>query len=566
MIPPRPDRLPTGPVAPAPAPGPAQDLIADSLHGYRRRFQSRLLTYLIAFSVVCSVGAGSIFYTRQVKFVQADQIKRGRTLVHNLAAQSELGAHAGDRAFLFEPSRKTFFNKDVLYTAVYSLDGNPLLRMVKSGVNEADLGLPISLQQRIRADRSVGTLRQEHSQYDDFITPILAVQTDSEQSLFRTTSYPPEMTVIGIARLGLSHKPAQSKLEEVLLWGIYLAFLVLAMGVLLALLLSRHISRPISALTRGANEIWIGNLGYQLDLQRSDELGLLAESFNRMSSRLQQTVASLAHLNRHLEEEVRRRTMELERRNLELQHQRDRLRETDRLKSQFLANTSHELRTPLNAIIGYTEILSEGVFGQVNTDQQQSLEGISDSAANLLELINQLLDLSKLAAGKMKADLQRVDLDRLVAEVRESMAPFTRNRPYEVSYEPPNGPLEVELDPAKVRQILVNLLSNAIEFTSEGSVTISMEPPSDGEVKIHVKDTGIGVRSEDLATIFEAFRQVDGSSTREHGGTGLGLAISKQFATVMGGDLLAQSTYGEGSCFTLIIPAAEPVQGEEDDV
>jgi len=687
---------------------------AVGLKGWRR-FQSRLLGYLLALSVFSSVVAGAIYYSRQVKFVEEEQRERGQTLISNLAGQSELGAYSGDVAFLVAPVQRAYMERDVSFAAIYNRKGALLMQLVKPEVR-VDLRLLPQLLGRLRENPAGVPLRLPQQDYDDLLAPVVSAQSDVEEGLFGTSSGPRPPTTIGIARLGLSHRPAQQKLDEVLRWGIYLSLIVLAVGAVLALILARRISQPVLALARGADEIRRGTLGYQLHLKRTDELGLLAESFNRMSSKLRETVESLAHLNRNLEAEVQNRTValrrsrdfiallntplqlnklldtaldalvrysggvagaiflressgalqlvvsqgalasaftteaggapeflrevararepvvltpppadfglarecpaattvlatpiefrerleavialaleqepkqdliefvehassqlaiavsnaraymaterlaqELERRNLVLLQQRDQLQEVSRLRSEFVANISHELRTPLNAIIGYTELIAEGVYGQPTADQLQSLDGITENAASLRQLIDQILDLSKVEAGKMQVRLEELELGGLVQDVVDFSAPLVKDRPYAVSAELPGAPLWVRTDPGKVRQVLVNLVSNAIKFTPEGSVKVSLAADASGDVRIAVEDTGIGIRPEHLEVIFDEFRQVDGSSTRKHGGTGLGLAISKKFAALLGGDILVESAHGRGSCFTLLLPRA----------
>jgi signal transduction histidine kinase len=255
-----------------------------------------------------------------------------------------------------------------------------------------------------------------------------------------------------------------------------------------------------------------------------------------------------------------RLAQELERRNLALLQQRDQLQEMSRLKSEFVANISHELRTPLNAIIGYTELLYEGIYGPLGDEARQSLADVTDNADNLKQLIDQILDLSKVEAGKMTMALEEVDLGQLVQDVVDFSAPLAKDRPYRVLAELPADLLAVRTDPGKVRQILVNLVSNAIKFTAEGGVTVKLTDNEAGDVYAAVEDTGIGIRPEHVKVIFDEFRQVDGSSTRRHGGTGLGLAISNKFATLLGGRIEVKSTPGKGSCFTLVLPQARVVR------
>ncbi len=677
------------------------------------RFRFRLLGYLIGLSCAISLVVGGVYYSIQVKFVAAEQATRGRTLISNLAGQSELGAYSGDAAFLAGPVRRAFVEKDVTFAAIYNLQGDLLIQMIKPG-QRIDLGLAPEFLDKLHINTGEPLWRSKAS-YEDLIAPITSIQGDVEEGLFGATRSTYSATTIGVARLGLSHTPAQKKLDEVLRWGIYLSLIVLAMGGLLALLLSHRLSQPIMTLARGADEIRRGNLGYQLHLKRSDELGIFAESFNRMSSKLKITVESLAHLNRNLEQEVARRTaalrrssdfivllnaplhlnmlldsalealirsigaqagcvflrvngnfelivsqgvgshafftetgklptclqqvteshrplvvdpkksslivaqelpaiqailcapvqfrdqlesilmlamehqpthdqvdfiehassqlaiavsnarayvaaetlaQELERRNIALQRQRDQLQEMNQLKSEFVANISHELRTPLNAIIGFTELLSDGVYGEVNSEWSPCLDGIGESAANLKALINQILDLSKVEVGKMTISPREVDLSALIQDVVDFSAPLAKDRPYTVTARQPEEPLTINTDPVRVRQILINLVSNAIKFTPEGEVSISVQVPDRDTVEIQVQDTGIGIQAEHLSVIFEEFRQVDGSSTRAHGGTGLGLTIAKKLATLLEGTIQVESTFGQGSRFTLVLPTS----------
>lgn len=687
--------------------------------GFFQRFQYRLLAYMVVFSFFSSILAYGIYYSRQVKFVEAEQAKRGSTLIGSLAVQSgstSLSASFSDRSALFASARRIFQETDVSFAYIYDNQGTLLIKMTKPGIKE-DLGLPKErLRSLLKNPPQNPIRRQRTDSYDDLLVPILSAAGGSSVK-----------PALGVARLGLSRLPAQKKLSEVRGWGILLAFIILTIGTLVGLLLARRISQPIMDLARGADRIRRGDLGYQLKLKRSDELGLLAVSFNRMSLQLRQTVESLAHLNRNLEREVANRTVdlrrsrdfvvllnaplqldklldstlsallhhteglagaiflsraknavelvvsqgalakdfhtsagevpefvqqvvndesprviepdgvdlllirdipetkallcvpvrfrdnleavlvlglknppqknlidfvehaaselaiavantraftaterlakELERRNVALLQQRDQLQEVNRLKTEFLTNVSHELRTPLNAIIGYTDLLVDGIYGEINEDQHQSLSGISESARNLLEMINQILDLSKVDAGKMKLTLKEVNLGQLIRDVVDFSAPLVRDRPYTLSMKLSEPIMRVKTDPTMVRQILINLVSNAVKFTTQGSVDISAWFDAEENALICISDSGIGIRSEHLDVIFDEFRQVDGSSTRRHGGTGLGLAISKKFATLLGGDIIAESTHGKGSKFTLILHRAKVhVSTDEHDL
>jgi len=267
--------------------------------------------------------------------------------------------------------------------------------------------------------------------------------------------------------------------------------------------------------------------------------------------------AAIAIENAKLYEQVKRHAEELEAkveaRTRELQEANRRLEDASRHKSEFLANMSHELRTPLNAIIGFTRLVMRRSQDVLPARQLENLDKILVSAEHLLGLINDILDLSKIEAGKMEVRLGTVALDVLVEECLRTVEPMIRSERLQIRKEMAGDLPTLWTDPDKLRQILINLLSNAIKFTEGGTVTVTARADS-GRMAIAVVDTGIGIPADALELIFEEFRQVDSSSTRKHGGTGLGLSISRHFARLLGGDISVSSTLGVGSTFTLILP------------
>src|SRR3989449_4056061 len=267
--------------------------------------------------------------------------------------------------------------------------------------------------------------------------------------------------------------------------------------------------------------------------------------------------ASIAIENAQLYEQVKRHAEELEAkveaRTRELQEANQRLEDASRHKSEFLANMSHELRTPLNAIIGFTRLVMRRSQEVLAARQYENLEKILISAEHLLGLINDILDLSKIEAGRMEVRPGSVDLAVLVDDCLRTVEPMIRSEHLQVREDMAADLPPLWTDRDKLKQILINLLSNAIKFTDAGTVTVSARPEN-GRMAIAVADTGIGVPPDALELIFEEFRQVDSSSTRKHGGTGLGLSISRHFARLLGGDVSVRSTLGAGSTFTLILP------------
>ncbi len=261
---------------------------------------------------------------------------------------------------------------------------------------------------------------------------------------------------------------------------------------------------------------------------------------------------------------LRDRTEEIERdrrvveQNELLRRQALESEQASNMKSQFLANMSHEFRTPLNAILGYAQMLLSGVAGELNGHQRQHLTRIESNGKNLLGMINDLLDLAKIESGRMTVRVEEFCFRELMAEVLAELEPIIARASIEVSTEIPEN-FGVESDRQRVKQIVVNLLSNALKFTPKGSVRVSAAvDPQKSRISISVRDTGIGIAEADHERVFEAFRQVEGSLSRKYGGTGLGLAIVRLLAETLHGRVRLRSRLGEGSTFTLELPQAFP--------
>ncbi len=245
--------------------------------------------------------------------------------------------------------------------------------------------------------------------------------------------------------------------------------------------------------------------------------------------------------------------------NQELGLANQELEQASLLKSQFLANMSHELRTPLNSIIGYTELVMDGLYGPLTEDQSDRLSRVLRNGQNLLLLINDVLDLSKIEAGRMELSYAMVNLPALLDTVTSTLLPLANQKGLELKVNLPQRLPVLVADETRLRQILNNLMSNAVKFTREGSVTmdVSVDEPAK-TIYLKVIDTGIGIPPEHRERVFDEFHQVDGTSTREFGGTGLGLAITRRLARMHGGDVTLESEVGKGSTFTVTLPLIAP--------
>ena len=261
-----------------------------------------------------------------------------------------------------------------------------------------------------------------------------------------------------------------------------------------------------------------------------------------------------------LQARVQAATAELAQQNELLRRQAIELEQASRLKSQFLANMSHEFRTPLNAILGYTHMLLQGVAGELPPAVRRQLTRIDSNGRHLLQIINEILDITRIEAGKMPMQISRFNVNELIPEVMAELEAVIARSKLTVSPVLHSGMPDVTTDRQKVKQVVVNLLSNALKFTHQGGIELAVGyDPIDTMASIAVHDSGIGIAPENHEKVFEDFRQVDDSPSRQYGGTGLGLAICRRLAATIGGRITLQSRLGEGSTFTLIFPVnAEP--------
>jgi signal transduction histidine kinase/DNA-binding response OmpR family regulator/CHASE3 domain sensor protein len=291
----------------------------------------------------------------------------------------------------------------------------------------------------------------------------------------------------------------------------------------------------------------------------NEELEEQSRALKESQARLELQQAELEQTNSQLEEQTGQLEIQrdhLERVNAAMQLKARELEQASQYKSDFLANMSHELRTPLNSSLILAKLLADNPDDNLTEEQVKYAKTIQASGNDLLNLINDILDLSKIEAGRVDIRPETLSLERLGRDMRELFEPVAQGKRLEFSIEiAPECPPTLETDVQRLQQVLKNLLSNAFKFTPQGAVGLTIKPSGDGRIAFSVADTGIGISEEQQQTVFEAFRQADGTISRKYGGTGLGLSISRELARLLGGSIRLHSREGQGSTFTLIIPA-----------
>jgi len=422
---------------------------------------------------------------------------------------------------------------------------------------------------------AAGRLFAQYSTVENAMPPdrLGTSTTDGLTSLTQLEHYRPiysEGHLLGTVYLRANLHDIWEQLSSYSKVSLLVMFVALTVAVMFASMMQRSISGPILRLAGAARRISESD-DYSIRVQTDarDEIGLLYSSFNRMIEQVQVSRDELERGQDDLERRVDDRTHQLqdeiehrERVQQELLRSKEAAEAASRAKSSFLANMSHEIRTPLNAILGFTDLLRRGVDRGDEAERRDFLETVHHSGEHLLTLINDILDLSKIEAGQMEYEHIRFSPHQIIAEVMSVMRARAQQKGLALEYHwYGHVPETIESDPARFRQLLLNLVGNAIKFTEHGAVqAVAKLNALRGELTVDIIDTGVGIPAEMLDAVFSPFTQADSSVTRRFGGTGLGLSISKHIAVGLGGGITVSSELGRGSTFSTTI-ATGPLEG-----
>lgn len=514
-------------------------IILDRLLPLTWSFRKQLL-YTVSVGVVCfAVLASVITAYLQSQSMRDQLIREGTQIADNFAAQSVLALLVAAPENAADSVKATLAFPNVRHVAIYTMDGRPL---VNEG-SEIDWTPSREIVGNLAEQGS--RLISESSSFLHFISPVSSHSDGGTAPDAQFRLEDPQSKKLGFVHVALS-KEALSK-AQFSIFANNIAALGFAGILLFALrLVVNRITSPLSTLSGVMQKAGEGEAHVRAELDGSSEVRTIAKVFNKMMAALEERDRQLREHNENLETLVSSRTQELV-------EARDQAVLANRHKSEFLANMSHELRTPLNAIIGYAEMVMEEMELMGNDEVVADLKRVHNAADHLLTMINTILDMAKIDAGRMDVWLEPVSLQDLLEEVADTVRVLVKKNHNQLKTEIECIHSRVMMDEQKLRQIMLNLLSNAVKFTKQGVITVKMASTEDA-LTITVSDTGIGMTDEQQKRIFEEFLQADMSTTREYGGTGLGLSITQRLCWLLGGEISVKSAPQKGSEFLVRIP------------
>lgn len=490
--------------------------------------------------------------------ITRDLKNHGLVLTRNLAYNSEYGILAKNPEALMRLAKGLIEEEGIVYVEILDVKGNIMAKdtrkRVEPGIQVFNIEVPVTSSSLKRTPEEIA------------IVPASPAKEENQEE------------IIGKVKIGISNAQVYRELRQLLVVILSLTLTVIAIGILgIYLLTSNLLINPLRQFVGGTQKIAQGDLTSKIKIESQDEIGELASSFNGMAEELEKSKDKIGAYTKNLEETVKERTIELGKKveNLtgtrraithllkdlnenqdKLKEDYEKLQELDRMKGDFVSTVSHELRSPLAAIQEGANLIFEELLGKINNEQKDLLNMIIRNADRLSRLINNILDFQKMRSGKIGCDIRVNNINQVAQEVCKTMELLAKEKRLGCSVDMDERLPAIKFDEDKVAQVLTNLLSNAIKMTEKGNVTI-ITKLEDNAAHVMVRDTGCGIKHEDLHKLFLPFEQLGDSKSKKKGGTGLGLAISQEIILAHKGKIWAESEVGKGSTFHFTLPINE---------
>jgi len=521
---------------------------------------------------------GFFFTNSQKVSLENELLKRSITLATNLAYNSQYWVLTEQKNHLQQLIQGVMNEEEVVYTYIINTNGLIIGHSEKTKIGHQIEHLNIDEVFDKQLSGSLNTISTIKEGIIEIVSPIefqRIISTENEEQLFMQEAQPIQnpqpptgdlserrSELLGVVYLGVSTDKLNTAIAELKREAFFITFGIIIIGILVTVFLTRYVTHPLRKLMEATNIVAQGDLNHHVNIIRHDEIGILAQSFNRMIDDLKASREKIENWNKDLEGKVIERTKELSQKNIKLKKYSGELRKAyeelqtlDKAKDDFLALVSHELRTPLSSIVAYTEVLLDDM-AETKEEENNYLEIIKNESDRLTRLINNVLDLSKMEAGRMPFDFKWVKLNALVNSSVQGLTGAADKKHQIIVNNLDNTPILVYADSDKVIQVFSNILSNAIKFSPEGGQIILDGTEKDQKIEVSIADNGCGISNKNVEKVFDKFQQIEDVDHHSEG-TGLGMPISRIIVENHKGRIWFKSDFGKGTTFFFELPTKD---------